>query len=716
MTSFNGRTGAVQGVSAAVAGTGISVSGATGAVTITNTGVQSFNGATGAVGGVCAAQANTFTALQTFSSGLTATGITTGTITNNSSISVTSKGGTVTLRGITSGTALVSNSITLSPLTTTNLSLNSATGIVDVNKGWEGFQGAHSSGLKFVNYDESFYYSNTLMGNASADRTIYLPDASGTLALTSQLMGAVNGSTAATNAVTSFNGLTGAVGGVSAAVAGTGISVSGATGAVTITNIGVQSFNGNTGAVTGASLGANTFTALNTFNAGISAAGGVTLAGTLQGTTASFTGLVSSTVGFSGSATNLVGNANGLTAGTASRVQIAEGAGTSYYLALVGGTGNTGIFVDTSVPRWIYNASTGSLFSTTGYLEAANLYATTAIYSNTWEGFDGEVPLNIRAPYDDGTYQPMYIGDTNGSGDGTLITVDDAASKIEFSAANIDAYGSLNVKSSGYLTFYDADASNYVAFRGPTALAANTLWTLPSADGSANQVLTTNGSGTLSWSTPSGGSSVTSFNGLTGAVTGVSRVNGFTGGITFAASTGITFTASAGTITLSTTGGGGSKTYAVYTPLDNQPPAANFATIDTRNSIMVLDFDAATDESAVFVGVIPEAASLGSGLKIRINWMATSATSGTCRWGVQIERMNTDEDSDSFDTAATAGSTTNGTSGIITTTEITITTIDSVAAGDPFRLKVFRDADGTSGTDDMTGDAELVSVEVRSAS
>jgi len=119
----------------------------------------------------------------------------------------------------------------------------------------------------------------------------------------------VNGSTAATTAVTSFNGRTGAVQGVSAAaagdgiavsgatgavtitntgvtraVAGTGISVSGATGSVTITNIGVQSFNGNTGAVTGASLGANTFTALNTFNAGVSASaltvsGGVTFSG-----------------------------------------------------------------------------------------------------------------------------------------------------------------------------------------------------------------------------------------------------------------------------------------------------------------------------------------------------------------------------------------------------------------------------------------------------
>jgi len=189
-------------------------------------------------------------------------------------------------------------------------------------------------------------------------------------------------------------------------------------------------------------------------------------------------------------------------------------------------------------------------------------------------------------------------------------------------------------------------------------------YTFPSATGSNGQVLTTDGAGSLSWTAPSAGT----------------------------------------------------KTYEVFTPLHNQPPASNYATIDTRNSIMVLEFDAATDESAVFVGVIPEAASLGSGLKIRIHWMADTATSGTCRWGVQIERMNTDEDSDSFDTAATAGSTTNGTSGIITTTEITITTIDSVAAGGPFRLKVFRDADGTSGTDDMTGDAQLVAVEVRSAS
>jgi hypothetical protein len=52
VTSFNGLTGEVQGVSEALAGTGIFVSAATGSVTITNTGVQSFNGNTGALQGV----------------------------------------------------------------------------------------------------------------------------------------------------------------------------------------------------------------------------------------------------------------------------------------------------------------------------------------------------------------------------------------------------------------------------------------------------------------------------------------------------------------------------------------------------------------------------------------------------------------------------------------------------------------------------------------
>ena len=156
-------------------------------------------------------------------------------------------------------------------------------------------------------------------------------------------------------------------------------------------------------------------------------------------------------------------------------------------------------------------------------------------------------------------------------------------------------------------------------------------------------------------------------------------------------------------------------TSIVFTPLDNQPPGTNYATMDSRNAIMILDFDASTDESAIFVGVIPQGMILSSGVVVRIIWMATSATSGSYRWGAQIERMNSDMDGDSFDTAGTAGTATNGTSGIPNITEITLTNIDGISSGDPFRVKVYRDADGTSGTDDMTGDAELIAVEIRSA-
>lgn len=156
------------------------------------------------------------------------------------------------------------------------------------------------------------------------------------------------------------------------------------------------------------------------------------------------------------------------------------------------------------------------------------------------------------------------------------------------------------------------------------------------------------------------------------------------------------------------------KTIQRFTARDNQPPAANFATLDTRNSVLVLEFDAATEESAVFVGVVSEAATLTSGLVVRLWWMADTATSGNVRWGVQFEKTGTDLDADSYDTNAQATSAANATSGVESVAEITITTIDSLSAGDRFRLRVYRvAADATNDT--MTGDAQLVAVEVRAA-
>jgi len=48
-----------------------------------------------------------------------------------------------------------------------------------------------------------------------------------------------------------------------------------------------------------------------------------------------------------------------------------------------------------------------------------------------------------------------------------------------------------------------ANGTNYVGLKAPDAVAANQIWTLPVADGGDGDVLTTNGVGVTSWSSPS---------------------------------------------------------------------------------------------------------------------------------------------------------------------------------------------------------------------
>jgi hypothetical protein len=94
---------------------------------------------------------------------------------------------------------------------------------------------------------------------------------------------------------------------------------------------------------------------------------------------------------------------------------------------------------------------------------------------------------------------------------------------------------------SAEIRFYEATAngSNYVGFKAPSTIAANKIWTLPSADGTSGQVLSTNGSGTLSWVTAGGG-------GGSGTVTSITPAAD--------SGTGTAITTS-GTITISGTAG-----------------------------------------------------------------------------------------------------------------------------------------------------------------
>jgi|SRR6185436_17190633 len=160
------------------------------------------------------------------------------------------------------------------------------------------------------------------------------------------------------------------------------------------------------------------------------------------------------------------------------------------------------------------------------------------------------------------------------------------------------------------------------------------------------------------------------------------------------------------------------QTLCVFTPAHAEFPSSNFGTFDTRNGHLVLEFDASTDEKIYFTGVLPRNYS-GGGLTLIIGWMADTATSGSCRWQAGIERLadaGSDLDADDFASSNSAGGTANGTSGKLTYTTIAFTSgaqMDSLAAGEAFRLSINRDADGTSGTDDMTGDAQLVFAEIK---
>jgi len=53
------------------------------------------------------------------------------------------------------------------------------------------------------------------------------------------------------------------------------------------------------------------------------------------------------------------------------------------------------------------------------------------------------------------------------------------------------------------------NGTNYVGLKAPTSISADISWTLPAADGTSGQFLSTNGSGVLAWSSPAGGGDVT---------------------------------------------------------------------------------------------------------------------------------------------------------------------------------------------------------------
>lgn len=88
---------------------------------------------------------------------------------------------------------------------------------------------------------------------------------------------------------------------------------------------------------------------------------------------------------------------------------------------------------------------------------------------------------------------------------GTLLMATDVMNdKVQYNLSTI----SIAATAAGQIELRESVANGglyYTGFKAPN-LSANIIYTLPTADGTSGQVLSTNGSGTLSWTTAGGGS------------------------------------------------------------------------------------------------------------------------------------------------------------------------------------------------------------------
>jgi hypothetical protein len=145
-------------------------------------------------------------------------------------------------------------------------------------------------------------------------------------------------------------------------------------------------------------------------------------------------------------------------------------------------------------------------------------------------------------------------------------------------------------------------------------------------------------------------------------------------------------------------------------PQSNHPPGSSPATWDTRNGRGLLDFDPDADEFAIFESTLP-AGYAGGGITVQIKFSMTSAVADDVVICAAIERnddegLDTDSDSFASDVCVTVAAPT--TTGQVQYASIDLdhgSEMDSLAAGEFFRLRISRDAN--NGSDDAAGDLEL---------
>ena len=227
------------------------------------------------------------------------------------------------------------------------------------------------------------------------------------------------------------------------------------------------------------------------------------------------------------------------------------------------------------------------------------------------------VSLAFNAPVNPGgstsQIQFNYLGFLAGSSKFTFDLTNYLFSSTKVGIGTASPGTELDVKGTLRLS---GSASGYIGF-SPASAAGSTTYTLPSADGTNGQSLTTNGSGILSWG---------------GSAAGVSTFSGGTTGFTPSTATG-------GAVTLSGTlivanGGTGAVTLTGYVKGAGTAAMTASSTIPTSDLTGTLAI-ANGGTAATTEGAARTALGGGSGNLARVV-SGTTANSGLISWGTSL--------------------------------------------------------------------------------
>lgn len=202
---------------------------------------------------------------------------------------------------------------------------------------------------------------------------------------------------------------------------------------------------------------------------------------------------------------------------------------------------------------------------------------------------------------------------------------------------------------------------NYVGFKAADNLTSNTTWTLPTADGTSGQVLTTNGVGNLS------------------------------------------FVNATRTIILTAGGSWPSTTSGATAP-------AKVETTTNRQNLQLVDFADGSTQYIEWTIVMPDNYNGGT-VTAKFYWTCATASTNAVVWGIQGRAYNNGDAIDqAWGTAQTVTSAGNASANVIITSASTpaITFAGTPQASSVIQIRAYRE--GANAADTLTATARLVSV------